>query len=71
MTPETVRAIMDRVGWSDRKLAELLDVTRTRVQRWRNGYSAVPPAIAAWMEEADRWFAAHPAPMRAWEETEA
>lgn len=44
MSPEEIRLLRQELGLSQRKLAQLLDVSHTSVQRWERG-ETVPPKM--------------------------
>lgn len=43
MSPEEIILLRQELGLSQRKLAQLLDVSHTLVQRWEKGLSTPPP----------------------------
>lgn len=51
MTPEAFRAAVERLQWSYRGLADMVQVDERQVRRWAAG-AAVPAPIAAWIERA-------------------
>ena len=53
MTPEAFRAAVERLQWSYRGLADMVQVDERQVRRWAAG-AAVPAPIAAWIERAAR-----------------
>ncbi len=74
MTPETLRAHLAALRWSQRGLAEMLGMDERQVRRWAAG-ARIPDAVAAWIEAAardlaplmaqiDTWHASNPPPMR-------
>lgn len=46
MTPDEVRALRLRFGWTQRALAAELHVTVTTVSRWEQGARAITPFAA-------------------------
>ena len=65
MTPEHFRAAVERLGWSYRGLADMVQVDERQVRRWAAG-AAVPVHIAAWLERAERELAPLLAAADAW-----
>ena len=51
MTPAAFRAAVERLGWSYRGLADMVQIDERQVRRWAAG-NAIPPHIAAWIERA-------------------
>jgi len=47
MTPLHVKELRRRLGWTQRELAEALNVTTTTIARWEQGARAVTPLAAA------------------------
>ena len=41
--------LLRQIGWSERELADRLDLRVGRVVRWFNGYNAVPPRLLVWL----------------------
>ncbi len=62
MTPTRLRECLTALGWSQRGLADMLEVHETRVRRWARGLLDVPPEVAAWLETLAAVHVAHPAP---------
>jgi DNA-binding transcriptional regulator YiaG len=46
MTPQDVKALRLRLGWTQREVAAALNVTVTTVARWEQGARAVTPLAA-------------------------
>lgn len=44
-TPDTMRALRAREGWSQYRLAEHLGVTSQAVSRWESGARTIPQTI--------------------------
>lgn len=63
MTPQTLRRALAIIGWSQRGLADLLDVDERQVRRWATG-ATVPPAIAAWLTRLADFHEINPPPSR-------
>lgn len=70
MTPEALREIMEQVGWSNKKLADVLCVNESTIRYWRTGRRVPPAAIASWMEELGRLHAERPPPDVVFEDAE-
>lgn len=65
MTPTERRACLERIGWSQRGLAERLGWDEGTVRRWMRGGGEAPAAVDAWLGRLARFHAANPPPMRA------
>lgn len=52
MTPERFREIQDATGLTSRDLGDLFREDDRRIRRMAGGREEIPPAVAAWMEEA-------------------
>lgn len=63
MTVERLIECQHAIGWSNRQLAEILDMNERQVRRWRAG-SPVPPPVAAWLERLAHAHQANPAPAK-------
>lgn len=54
MTHDRLSACLDILGWSQRHLADRLDIQVGRVRRWASPpgrrHTPVPPAVAEWIE---------------------
>jgi hypothetical protein len=46
MTPAELRAILDRLGWSDREAAERWRTTERSIDRYKDGTRKIPGPIA-------------------------
>jgi DNA-binding transcriptional regulator YdaS (Cro superfamily) len=55
-------AVLGRLHWSQRGLADLLGVSQALVNRWAQGGAPVPPGVAAWLAQVDRAVMKRPAP---------
>ena len=64
MTPDRLRERLALLRWSQRGLAEALEVDARQVRYWANGAYAVPPPVAAWLEVLAAAHAANPLPPR-------
>jgi transcriptional regulator with XRE-family HTH domain len=64
MTANRFRACLDAMGWSQRGLADRLDINFVTVQRWANGRLQVPAHIAGWLDTLAQVHEANPAPQR-------
>jgi DNA-binding transcriptional regulator YiaG len=62
MTPTEFAAAVDRLGWSQRGLADLLGCDDRLVRRWANGERSFPPSLVAWLRTLATFHAAHPPP---------
>lgn len=62
MTPDRLRECLAVLHWSQRGLADWLDMDERQVRRWASGASATPPAVAAWLERWAEFAQANPAP---------
>lgn len=63
MTPTTLRAILDRIGWTAGALAAHLGITSQAVRQWMAGRNPVPNDVAAWLLRLVAWLDANPAPV--------
>jgi ribosome-binding protein aMBF1 (putative translation factor) len=63
MTPERMRECLSLLRWSQRGLADALDMDERQVRRWAAG-AAVPAAVAAWLDRLASYHAKHPPPGR-------
>jgi ribosome-binding protein aMBF1 (putative translation factor) len=62
VTPDRLRQCLAALAWSQRGLAELIDVDERQVRRWAAG-AVIPPRIAAWVEMLARFHEQNPPPM--------
>lgn len=62
MTPETFKATLDAIGWSQRHLAARLGTSDATVRRWASGAFPVPHSVASWLSELVRCHVDRPAP---------
>ncbi|MGD0107284.1 MAG: helix-turn-helix transcriptional regulator [Rhodopila sp.] len=62
MSPDSFRACLQSIGWTQRGLADRLGIHETRVRRWAGGQYQIPPDIAAWLERLAAVHARHPVP---------
>lgn len=66
MTNIELSAILDRIGNpTGQGLAALHNTGPNLPNRWLNGKSRIPDAVAVWWRALDAWVAANPAP-RGW-----
>lgn len=49
MTPAKFRDCLDAMRWSQRGLANTLNINETTVHRWATGERPVPSNVAAWL----------------------
>jgi transcriptional regulator with XRE-family HTH domain len=63
MTPDRFRECLALLRWSQRGLADALEMDERQVRRWAAG-ATVPPAVAAWLEKLAAIHAKHPPPGR-------
>jgi transcriptional regulator with XRE-family HTH domain len=42
-------ALLQQIGWSERDLADRLELRVGRVVRWLNGYNAAPERLLVWL----------------------
>jgi hypothetical protein len=56
--PAEVRAILDRLQWSPRILADVLNTDPRAARRWFAGSHFVPPPVADWLRALDRFASA-------------
>lgn len=62
MEPEQFRAILLALGWTQRWLADYLNLPRSTVQRWGDGTARIPVNVAVWLLELARQHALIPLP---------
>lgn len=60
--PDELDAILKKIGWSARHLAEVLECHRNLPTAWLFGRAKVPPLIALWLRQLAACHEAHPAP---------
>jgi len=65
MTPDDLRATLDRLGMSMAGLAALTDRQPQTVRQWSIGRASVPAEVAAWLEMLEHWVRDNPPPRRA------
>ena len=63
MTPDRFRACLASLQWSQRGLADLLEVNERQVRRWAEG-AIIPAPVAAWLVELADFHDSHPPPFR-------
>lgn len=63
MTPDRLRECLALLRWSQRGLADALQVDERQVRRWAAG-AAIPPPVAAWLAKAAAWMDRNPPPSR-------
>src|SRR5262249_5350113 len=56
------RDCLDKMGWSQRQLAQHLQVPRSTTQRWATGDLAIPENVSDWLVVRAAHDAAHPMP---------
>ena len=56
-TAQEVRDLLAGVGWTHRKAAEVLGVTRVTVSRWVNGHTRIPGHQLRHLKRAAAWDA--------------
>lgn len=56
MTPQELRAWMERMGYSQRSLAPVLGVDHMTISRWERGVHRISPVVVY----ALRWIEEHP-----------
>lgn len=59
-----LRAALDRLHWSGRALAAILEQDERKVRRWAAGVYNPPEAVLVWLEILADFHDAHPAPDR-------
>ena len=64
MTPQRLREVLALLHWSQRGLAGTLGCADSLTRGWARGRSAVPAAVAEWLEELAAFHARHPPPER-------
>jgi hypothetical protein len=62
MSPDEFRACLAAIGWTQRSLAERLDIHHTRTARMATGRYQVPPEVAAWLRLLAQLHAVHKLP---------
>lgn len=62
MTPERMREIRERACLTPTGLGHLLDRSRSAVHQMEMGRRSIPPPVAQWLLQLDRWLDDHPAP---------
>lgn len=50
MTPASLKATLDRLGWSARQLSITVGLSPRAASNWLLGRSPVPANIASWLE---------------------
>ena len=66
MTPDRFRICLALIGWSGRKLADMLQMDERQVRRWAAG-ADIPPRVATWLETLAKHHERHPPPERSLE----
>ena len=61
MTPADFRECLATLHWSQRGLADILNMDERQVRRWASG-SPIPPAIATWLDLMARFHEMHQPP---------
>lgn len=64
MTPNRFRECLATLHWSQRGLAEILQMDERQVRRWASGDYAIPPRISDWLEKLARFHERNPPPER-------
>jgi hypothetical protein len=54
MTPEEMRTLLDRLGWSQNELARRLGRDVDRIQKMCRGAGAIDEATAVWLRDVVR-----------------
>lgn len=49
MTPERMSECLASIGWTDHKLASLLECDLLLVEAWLDGGADIPASLAAWL----------------------
>lgn len=63
MTPTRFRTCLAALRWSQRGLADALDMDERQVRRWATGDYAIPVPVAAWLDRLAAYHAKHPPPV--------
>lgn len=63
MTPERFRECLASLHWSQRGLADALEMDERQVRRWAAG-ATIPGIIADWLEKLARYHERNPPPER-------
>lgn len=63
MSPESLRACLAGLRWSQRGLADALNAHPTTVRRWATGEQAIPENVAEWLEDLARYVEQRPFPV--------
>lgn len=56
MTPTELKVTRERLGLSQKQLANTLGVHRVSVVRWETGFHKVPPMLVLAMKELERQY---------------
>jgi hypothetical protein len=62
MRPDRFCELLDVLGWSNRWLADYLDMPPTTVHKWGKGMQAIPAPVAVWLERLAHYHAANQLP---------
>jgi len=55
MGADELRQVMLIASWEPHNLAQRLMIDPRVVSRWMSGSRSIPPSVAMWMREVDRW----------------
>lgn len=62
MTPEEFRDCLASLRWSQRGLADILDVNQTTIRRMASGQMPIPENVAGWLIKASEFLSSNPLP---------
>jgi len=62
MTPTQFSSALERLGWSQRHLASLLECDTNLPTRWATGRAKVPESLARWLSALAIFHDRHPVP---------
>lgn len=64
MTPDRFRECLRLIDWSQRGVADLLDIDQRQISRWAKGEYAIPKRIGDWLEKLARFHEQNPPPSK-------
>lgn len=62
MTPEEFRECLASLRWSQRGLADILNMNPTTIRRMASGQMPIPDSVSDWLIKASEFLSSNPLP---------
>lgn len=63
MEPDQFRECLASLRWSQRGLADILDINPTTIRRMASGQMPIPDNVSDWLIKASEYLSKHPLPI--------